>query len=84
MNGKKYLVYLDILGFEDLAREIAEKTGFEEDVIRQNYLSDPLEKEIEEIKREGIQISKGISEIEGSDNYVLIVDHIQTAFELVG
>jgi hypothetical protein len=84
MNEKKYLVYVDILGFEALAREIAEKTGFEEDVIRQNYLSDPLEKEIEEIKREGIQISKGISEIEGSDNYVLIVDHIQTAFELVG
>jgi len=76
MNGKKYLVYLDILGFEALAREIAEKTGFEEDVIRQNYLSDPLAKKIGEIKREGIQISKGISEIEGSDNYVLIVDHV--------
>ena len=84
MNEKKYLVYLDILGFEDLAREIAEKTGFKEDVIRQNYLSDPLAKKIGETKREGIQISKGISEIEGSDNYVLIVDHIQTAFELVG
>jgi hypothetical protein len=84
MNEKKYLVYLDTLGFEDLAEEIAGKTGFEEDVIRQNYLSNPLEKKIEEIKREGIQISKGISEIEGSDNYVLIVDHIQTAFELVG
>jgi hypothetical protein len=56
-------------------------------VIRQNYLSDPLGKRIEETKeetkRDGIQISKGISEIEGSDNYVLIVDHIQTAFELV-
>jgi hypothetical protein len=26
MNEKKYLVYLDILGFEDLARQIAEKT----------------------------------------------------------
>ncbi|MCK4733480.1 MAG: hypothetical protein KAT65_13590, partial [Methanophagales archaeon] len=84
MSEKKYLIYLDILGFEDLAREIAEKTGFEEDVIRQNYLSDPLEKKIGEIKREGIQISKGISEIEGSDNYVLIADHIQTALEFVG
>jgi hypothetical protein len=84
MNGKKYLIYLDILGFEGLAEEMAKKTGFEEDVLRQNYLSDPVEKEIEEIKREGIQISKGISEIEGSDNYVLIFDDIQTAFELVG
>ena len=84
MNEKKYLVYVDILGFEDLARVIAKKSGFEEDWIRQNCLSDPLEKKIEEIKREGIQIPQGISEIEGSDNYVLIVDHIQTVFELVG
>ena len=84
MNEKKYLIYLDILGFERLAEEMAKKTGFEEDVLRQNYLSDPVEKEIEEITREGIEISKGISEIEGSDNYVLIFDDIQTAFELVG
>ena len=84
MNEKKYLIYLDILGFEGLAEEMAKKTGFEEDVLRQNYLSDPVEKEIEEITREGIEISKGISEIEGSDNYVLIFDDIQTAFELLG
>jgi hypothetical protein len=84
MNGKKYLIYLDILGFEGLAKEMAEGTIFEEDQIRQDYLSAPLEKKIEELKREIIQIPNGISEIEGSDNYVLIVDNIQTAFELVG
>ena len=50
MNKKKYLVYVDILGFEDLAREIAEKTGFDEDVIRQNYLSDPLAKKIGKLR----------------------------------
>jgi hypothetical protein len=33
MNEKKYLVYVDILGFEDLARVIAKKSGFEEDWI---------------------------------------------------
>ena len=84
MNEKKYIIYLDILGFTELAVEMVEGTPFEEDRIRQDYLSDPLEKKIKEIKRERIQISKGISEIEGSDNYVLIVDDIQTAFELVG
>ena len=84
MNEKKYLIYLDILGFEKLPEEIAKRTGFEEDVLRQNYLSAPLKRKIEEIERETIQISKGISEIEGSDNYVLIVDDVQTAFELVG
>ena len=84
MNEKKYFIYLDILGFEELAKKMAKKTGFEEDKLRQDYLSDPLEKKIEEMKREGIQISKGISEIEGSDDYVLVVDDIQTAFESVG
>jgi len=84
MNEKKYLIYLDILGFEGLAKEMAEGTPFEEDKIRQDYLSDPLKEKIEGIEREGIQTPKGISEIEGSDNYVLIVDNIQTAFELVG
>ena len=84
MNKKKYIIYLDILGFKVLAVEMTEGTIFEEDRIRQEYLSDPLKEKIEEIKREGIEISKGISEVEGSDNYVLIVDDIQTAFELVG
>jgi len=84
MNEKKYIIYLDILGFKALAKEMAEGTIFEEDRIRQDYLSDPLKKKIEEIKRGGILIPKGISEIEGSDNYVLIVDNIQTAFEFVG
>ena len=84
MDEKKYLVYLDILGFKNVAEEIAKKTGFNEDVFRQNFISNPLQRKIDEIKREGIQIFKGISEIEGSDNYVLIVDHVQTAFELVG
>jgi hypothetical protein len=84
MMKKKYLIYIDILGFKGLAKGISAKTGFEEDVIRQNYLSDPLEKKINEIIRESIEVSKGISEIEGSDNHVLIVDDIQTAFEIVG
>ena len=84
MNEKKYLIYLDILGFKVLAEQMAEGTIFEEDKIRQDYLSDPLKEKIEEIKREGIEIYRGISEIEGSDNYVVLVDNIQTAFELVG
>lgn len=81
---KKYLIYLDILGFENLPQEIAKKTGFDEDIIRQDFFSKPLKEKIEEVKREGTQVSKGISEIEGSDNYVLMVDDIQTAFEVVG
>jgi len=84
MNEKKYLIYLDILGFKDLPKILEERSGFEEDIIREYFLTDALKKKIEEIKREEIQIHDGISEITGSDNYLLIVGDIQTAFELVG
>jgi hypothetical protein len=81
---KKYLVYVDILGFEKLAEELAFETGFEEDIIRQEFFSIPLKEEIKKIKKEGIQISQGISEIQGSDNYVLMVDDISIVFKAVG
>ncbi len=81
---KKYLIYLDLLGFKDLPREISETSGFYEDVIRQIFFSDALDEKIEELKRENVEVTKGISEIEGSDNYVLIVDELQTAFEAIG
>lgn len=83
MKKKKYLIYLDILGFEDLAREIASKSRFDENTIRQIHLSLPLRNRIEEIKRNGVQASQGISAIEGSDNFVLIIYDLQTVIEVV-
>ncbi|RZB30964.1 MAG: hypothetical protein AEth_00918 [Candidatus Argoarchaeum ethanivorans] len=81
MNEKKYIIYLDILGFEALPEELAKKTGFNVDDIRQKYLSDPLEKKIKEMERKGILRPE--DKMEGSDNCVLMVDDIHTAFELV-
>jgi len=83
MHKKKYLIYLDILGFEELAKEISNRSGFNEDKIRQDYLSVPLRNKIEEIKKERVQTSKGISAIEGSDDFVLIVNEIETVFEII-
>ena len=83
MRNKKYLVYLDILGFEDLAREIASKSGFDENTVRQGNLSKPLRDRIEEIKKNSVQVSQGISAIEGSDNFVLIINDLQSVIEVV-
>ncbi len=83
MKKKKYLIYLDILGFEDLAREIASISGFAENIIRQRHLSIPLRNKIEEIKRNGVQSFHGISEIEGSDDFVLIINDLQSVIEVV-
>jgi len=82
MKEKKHIIYLDILGFNNLAVEIAEKTGINEDIIREKFLSEPLKKAIRKIQND-CQIHEGISEIEGSDNYILLIKEVQTIFELI-
>jgi len=78
-EAKRYLIYVDILGFQDLAVEIAQKTGIKEDVIRENFLSRPLRIAIDDIgKRTGV--SRGISQIEGSDSYVIILNDLESTF----
>ena len=79
--GKKYLIYVDILGYNGKAAEIAKISGFEEDICRENYLRNPLKRKIEDMTTTKFQ---GISEIEGSDNYVIIVDTVEEVIEIVG
>ena len=57
---KKYFIYLDILGFKDLPKEIADeiKRPNESNFIRQT-ISDHLKKNIENIeKKKGVQVVK--------------------------
>ncbi|MGD2251238.1 MAG: hypothetical protein PVF58_22805 [Candidatus Methanofastidiosia archaeon] len=56
--GEKYLIYVDILGFKNKAVKIADETGFEEDVIRETFLSRPLRKKIEEIRKKELKYPK--------------------------
>ena len=83
MSDEKYLLYLDILGFKNLPKEINEKSGVYEDTVREEFLTNALKDKIEALKEVAVQASKGISEITGSDNYVLIFDRKKTAIESV-
>jgi len=53
-------------------------------MIRERFLSDPIKKKIAEISKREIQVTAGISEIEGSDNYILIVEDLHAAFRAIG
>ena len=79
----RYIIYVDILGFENLPQEISEKTGLYVDRIRQDYFSKPLKEAIAKIKKKGIQTFNGISAIEGSDSCVLVVDTFQATCEIL-
>lgn len=76
---KKYLLYLDILGFYSIPKELEKKTGFRENNIREAFLSGPVSQIIQEIREEIGQEKI----IEGTDNYVLIIDDLITVFKLV-
>ncbi|PKP60424.1 MAG: hypothetical protein CVT88_03150, partial [Candidatus Altiarchaeales archaeon HGW-Altiarchaeales-1] len=84
---KKFLIYVDILGFKNLPEEIAKNTKFYEDTITENFFTKPFRKRIDEItKEENIKLTNGKSEIEGSkgsDNYVLFVNDIDRVFEIL-
>jgi hypothetical protein len=79
--GKKYLIYVDILGYKGKAEEIAKITRLQVDYCREAFLRTPLKKKVDETKTTKFH---GISEIEGSDNYILIVDSVEKALEIVG
>jgi len=79
MSQKKYLVYLDILGFEELPQEIAKELGLHEDWedwVRQKIILEPVRRRVEEVSKKRINVSL--------DSYLLTVDSVQRAFEVVG
>lgn len=72
-------MFFDILGFYNIPKELEKKTGFRENSIREAFLSRPLSQKIQEIKDEIGQEKI----IEGTDNFVLIIDDLVTVFKFV-
>ncbi|MGI8834076.1 MAG: hypothetical protein ACR2IS_15750, partial [Nitrososphaeraceae archaeon] len=52
INLKTYLILADILGSDRLRKELAQKSGFDEEFIRESCLSRPIDEIIEQIKKE--------------------------------
>jgi hypothetical protein len=70
MNGQKYLIYLDILGFTDLLKDIGNERGIESRKVRHDFIS-VIEKRLEEIKEKD-RILEMIP-YEG-DSWILVTD----------
>jgi hypothetical protein len=74
---KKYYIFLDILGFDALPRELALRTEFEEDFIREQCFSQPTERQIKKIEQKGYDV------IRGTDNWVILVNNLVYFFTFV-
>ncbi len=77
-----FIIYLDILGFKQLPKNISSCSGFEEEFIREKCLSNPIKEKIGRLGDE-IKVINAPSEISGSDNYILICDNLVETFEII-
>ena len=76
---KKYLIYLDILGFEELAKEIGKKKGIGGKIIRSRFI-DVIKERIEAIEIDKRIIGKYYS---GSDDWLLVTDTLDGVFRVI-
>jgi hypothetical protein len=74
---KKYYLFLDILGFDSLPRVLATMSEFKEDFIREQCFSRPVESRISKIEQMGYSI------IRGTDNYVILVNDLDSVFTVI-
>ena len=79
MNEKKYLIYVDILGFERLAEEIEEERGIESREVREKFI-DVINERVKTIERAGRIIGNRYGE---SDDWLLLTDSLENVFESI-
>ena len=79
MNEKKYLIYLDILGFEALAEKVASEKGIDQRDVREKFI-DLIKERVERLEVKGKIIGKKYGE---SDDWLLVVDALDKVFNCI-
>lgn len=85
MIGKVYQIYIDILGFEELASEIAKKSGKKPDIVRDEFIT-ILESELQKFKKsvslEYEKIGPDSWLLQTNDDILKVLDAIQKIMEV--
>ena len=76
---RDYLIWLDILGFEKLTEEIAQKSRLSTRNVRDNFLS-TIEGKIKELQEKEIIIGQSYG---GGDDWLLVTSSIDLAFKTI-
>ena len=71
----RFLIHVDILGFEQLALEVAELSTFEVDIVRGRFI-DSIEEKINKLEKDSIITSKQML----ADNWLLVVEREEDVF----
>lgn len=76
---KEYLIWLDILGFEELAIEIARKSSVSERKVRDDFVR-LLSEKIEEVASRGDIVGKKYGQ---GDDWLLVTESLDLAFKVI-
>jgi len=79
MNEKRYLIYLDILGFKRLAQIIAERKGIQSRKVREDFLK-IIKERVTTIEKKGKIIGKYYGR---KDDWLLVTDGLDKVFKNV-
>lgn len=79
MMEEQFLIWLDILGFEGLAKEIAKETRIAERKIRTDFIN-TINGRIQEIETKGEIIGKNYGE---RDDWILVTSSLNLAFKSI-
>lgn len=77
-HKKQYLVWLDILGFDQLAEDIEKKTGIEARKVRTDFRK-VISDRMETVEDNGLILGKK----EGSDDWLIVTDSLNKVFKLI-
>jgi len=77
--GKKFLIYLDILGFEKLTKEIAKDKRIGAPVVRKHFI-DVIKEKVKDIEKKHWIVGKHYG---GSDDWILVADSLVNVFRII-
>jgi len=78
-SNKKYLIYLDILGFDKLTKDLEVSTGLKSSKIRLDFV-EVIKKQIESIEGKKYIVGKKYGE---SDDWILVCNSLEDVFRSV-
>jgi hypothetical protein len=76
---KEYLIWLDILGFEELAREISEKLGISERKVRDDFVH-LINEKVKEVEDKGEIVGKRYGE---GEDWLLVTPSLDSVFRII-
>ena len=76
---KRYLVWFDILGFNELAKDISEKSSVTESKVRDDFIF-TINYKIQELESKSLIIGKNYG---GRDDWLLVINCLDLVFQVV-